>query len=221
MTSPDTSFKWFLLTFPEQFYTAHDEFIAEGFRVRLMGPTLEVSFEAQGTCSPDSARALAKKYVRALGKRLLTVPLLITESEWIARTTPPFQGNMTVLSDREDQNRVVTAVSEARNELLASAHATLRRCYDHLQDAREHEGQTNNQTAVSVYQAMEELGKRFGGDEEAAAELGKQFKDVKRAANEERHIEGKFEPMSNPPASLVGAAVEVIREYERYLLEER
>lgn len=218
MTPPDTSFKWFLLTFPENFRTAHDEFLAEGFRIRLMGNMLEVSFEAQGTCSPDSARVLAEKYVGALGKRLLTVPVLITEAEWIARTTPPFQGYSTVLSDREDQNRIVTAVSEARNELLASADEALRRCYNYLQDAHEHMNEATDQTSVSAYKALEELEQSFGGEAEAVAALGKEFKVAKRVANQPRHIEGKYELMPNPPASPLGLATNVIRSYERYLL---
>ena len=72
MTATHKTFKWTLWTLHENVHGASDEFIAEGFRVRLMGPTLEVSFEASGTCSPDAAKSLAEKYVKTLAKHLTT-----------------------------------------------------------------------------------------------------------------------------------------------------
>lgn len=218
MTTPGTTFEWNLYSLPESFQTAHDEFIAEGFRIRLMGCILEVSFEAAGTCSPDSAKVLAQKYVDALGKRLLMTPALLTEEDWLRRTTPPFQGNITISSNREDRDRLKRAIREAREELLATDDDVLRRCYGHLQDAREHMNSATNQTTVSVYKAMEELKRAFGGEGKAVRELGNQFKVVGRFANVERHVVGKFEPMPQPSASLLGRALEVIRKYEQYLL---
>ena len=76
-----------------------DEFVvvAEGFRIRLKGSTLELSFEASGSCSLDSARALAEKYVEILAKHLGSHLSLITEEAFLIRTTPPF-GRMTTYS---------------------------------------------------------------------------------------------------------------------------
>lgn len=216
VTPTGKTFNWMLWPLHGDLSGASDEFIAEGFRVRLIGNRLEVSFEASGTCSPEAAKALAEKYVDVLGKRLAMAAALITEAEWSARTTPPFGANMTISSTRQDRSRVARAVREARNELLASADEALRRCYDYRQDAHQH---VNTAEAVyAIYKAMEVLEERFGNEQKAVAKLGKQFKAVKRAANEQRHIEGKWEPMLNPPASLVGSAEEVIKQYERYLL---
>src|SRR2546428_2818525 len=154
MTARDKTFKWMLWSRHEYQSVATDEFVAErqGFRVRLMGNTLEVSFEASGTCSPDSARALAEKYVETLVKHLPVMPLaLISEEEFLERTRPPF-GNMPTYSvNREDRTRVAGAVREARNELLASADTALRLCYNYLQDAHESMNTLTDEPAYAAY----------------------------------------------------------------------
>jgi len=94
MTATHKTFRWALWPCHENVHGASDEFIAKGLRVRLMDPTLEVSFEASGTCCPDSARSLAEKYVETLAKHLVRPLTLITEAEWLERTAPPF-GKMT------------------------------------------------------------------------------------------------------------------------------
>src|SRR5262245_51007328 len=101
---------------------ASDEFVvvAEGFRVSMKGNMLELSFEASGTGSLHSAKALAEKYVEALRKRLGMPSTLMTEEEWLKRTTPPFPLMRTISTNREDRSHVARAVREARNELLAS-----------------------------------------------------------------------------------------------------
>ena len=151
MTATHKTFKWALWTHHGNVHGASDEFIVEGFRVRPMGPTFEVSFEASGTCSPDSAKSLAEKYVKTLAKHLATALTLMTEAEWLQRTAPPFGKMTTFYSKREDRGRVVSAVREARNELLASEDKTLRRCYDFLQDALERMYTINDEAAYDAY----------------------------------------------------------------------
>src|SRR5262249_35051177 len=81
-------FTWILWTLREQTAPISDEFIADGFRVVLMGNTLELFFEAPGTTSYDAARALAQKYVTVLGTNLAAPITLISEEEFLKRTTP-------------------------------------------------------------------------------------------------------------------------------------
>ncbi len=113
MRATHKTFKWLLWSHQENVSGASDEFIVEGFRVRLLGPTLEVSFEASGTCSPGSAKSLAEKYVKTLAKHLATSLTLITEEEWSQRTSPPFGKMMTVHIDRKDRGRVVNAIKKS------------------------------------------------------------------------------------------------------------
>lgn len=222
MTAQGKTFKWMLWPPHETQLAASDEFVAvaEGFRVRLMGNILELSFdEASGTCSPDSARALAEKYVETLAKRLGSLLSLITEAEFLVRTDPPF-GTMTTFSlGREGRSGVARAVREARNEVLASADMALRRCYDYLQDAHEGMNTLTDEPAFAVYKAMEVLIERFGGEPNAVAALGKTLKEAKRVANEEgRHIPQKGQSQRNASGRSVELAKEVVRAYERYLL---
>ncbi len=220
LSPPETTFKWSLYSFSESFQAMHDEFIVEGFRIRLLGCILELSFEASGTCSPNLAKALAQRYVEALGKRLLMTPILMTESEWLIRTGPPYGGNSKIKSDKEDQDRIKMALQEARDELLVTGDEVLRRCYGHLQKAHEHMHADTDQTAVSVYKMIEELESAFGDSEKnAEVALGCKFKKVKQQANKNRHREGKFDPIGNPFALLLGEATDVVRKYERYLLK--
>jgi hypothetical protein len=197
-----------------------DEFVVEGFRVRLTS-SLELVFEGSGVCCPDAARALAERYVEALRTRLPEgIFMLITMEEFLIRTTPPFGGMVRIVSQsREDRGRGARAVREARNELLAGADETLRRCYDYLQDASEEMNDPKGHLAYSVYKAMEVLEERFGSSEAKTIKaLGSIFKKTKRAANEERHIQEGDQPRSNVSGRSVEFARETIRAYERYLL---
>jgi hypothetical protein len=221
MTTTGKTFKWMLWPSHGELSTASDEFLAEEFRVRLMGNRLEVSFEAPGTCSLESVKVLAEKYVETLATHLVMLLSLMTEAEWMKRTTPPFGNNMTMLCDnRRDPSRVMSAVRAARNELLPLEDETLRRCYDHLQDARKYLHTPNDEGMhFEAYKAMEVLENHFGGESKAVAALGETFKKAKTAANTKRHIPEKVQ---RQPKTSVGAfelATRVIRRYEQYLLE--
>lgn len=219
MTATHKTFEWILWPQHESQCVASDEFVAEGFRVRLMGNRIEMSFEASGTCSPDLARTLAEKYVETLAKHLATSLTLITEAEWLQRTAPPFGRMTTYYTGRGDRGRVVSAVREARNELLASGDKHLRRCYDYFQDACERMHTLNDEAAYDAYKAIEVLKARFGGDDKAKAALGKIFKRAKRAASEKRHIPKNGQPQSEASEGYMELTSQVIREYERYLLD--
>jgi len=216
MTPTRSTFNWMLWPLHGDLSGASDEFIAEGFRVRLMGNRLEVSFEASGTCSLEAARAFAEQYIQVLGTRLVMAPALITEAEWLARTTPPFVGSETISPTREDRSRVARAVREARNELLASADEALRQCYDYRQDAIQHVNTA--EAAYAVYKAMEILDERFGGEQNAVAVLGTALKRAKRVANEQRHFKTMKRSTPKASADLVESADTAIRHYEQYLL---
>jgi hypothetical protein len=227
MTGTDDEFKWLLWTFPEHNAVMTDEFIAEGFRVRLMGNMLGLSFEASGHPSAAVAKALAERYVRALGKHLAMPVYLISEQEFLERTTPPFGGTTlgaTILTAsrgtwREDRDRRARAVREARKE-LSCADQTLQQCYDYLEDAREEDQRPGGKPWDPVYKAMEVLKERFGSGAEAVKALGKVFEQTKMTANEKRHHKKKGQPRSTTPErSSVELARETIRAYERYLLK--
>ena len=175
-----------LWTFRDQTTPINDEFIADGFRLVLMGNTLDLYFEALGTTSYDVARALAEKYVTALGKNLASPMTLITEEEFLKRTTPPF-GNF-VMTNRtaslawEERGLCARAIKAARTELLADADPTLRQRYDYLQEAVEEERKPDRKPAYAVFKAMEVLKERFGSDGKAGRILGKVFEQTKQAA---------------------------------------
>lgn len=219
MTAAHKTFNWNLWPPHANVHGAFDEFITEGFRVRLMGPILEVSFEAAGNCSPDSAKSLAEKYVKTLAKHLAKSLTLVTEEEWSARTAPPFGKMMTVYVDREDPGRVARAVRKARNELVASEDRALRQCYDYLQDAHERPPAQCVEAAYDAYKAIEVLEVRFGGEKKAIAALGKILKKAKTGANAKRHIPEKGRLQPNASAGAVELTRQVIREYERYILD--
>jgi len=221
-TAVPSTFKWLL--WPTHWdFPASDDFLVGEFRVRLMGHALELSYEGSAPCSPDSANALAERYIEALNKRVGMPVGLITEDEFLARTTPPFGGMIrTISASRESRGRTERAVRAARNELLASADQTLRRCYDYLQDAREClnvlDGTGGEAADYAAYKAMEVLKERFGGDAKAKAALGSVYEKAKRAANEERHIPRKGQPQSTASGRSVELAKQAIQAYERYLL---
>jgi hypothetical protein len=217
-------FTWILSTALYQGISMMDEFIADGFRVMLRGGRLELSFEAPGSSSSDAARALADKYVAVLGKHLVVPPFLMTEEEFSKRTTPPFGGNL-VMTNRtlgiawEEHGQIARAIRAARGELLAGADESLRRCYDFLQEAREEMTKLDGKPAYPVYKAMEVLEEQFDDSEANAVKaLGAVFKQTKRTANEERHIQKKDQPGAKNSRRSVELARETIRAYERYLL---
>jgi hypothetical protein len=220
MTTTGKTFKWMLWSPGGHFSTAFDNFITSRFRVQLRGIVLELSFEASGTCSQDSAEALAEKYVEALGKCLGMPPHLMTEAEWLKRTTPPFGRMMTISTNREDRNHVASAMREARTAMLTPEDETLRRCYDHLQEAREYMLLHNDEGAhFAAYKAMEALEMAFGGEVKAIAALGETFKVAKTAANSKRHIPEKVQRQPKASMPAVELVAGVIRKYERYLLD--
>ena len=229
MPSTGETFKWMLWSHDGHHFSASDEFVvvAEEFRVSMTGNMLQLSFEAaSGTCSPDLAKALAKalaeKYVETLAKHLVMPLTLMEESEWMLRTTPPCRPMRAISANREDLSRVrvSSAVREARTELLASADEALRRCYDYLQDAREHLHTPSDQGAYfAAYNAMEVLKGYFGNEEKAIVALGNIFKKAKTAANAKRHIPENVQQQPKPSEGVVEMATVVIRKYERYLLD--
>ncbi len=213
-------FTWILWMFGEQTAPINDEFIADGFRVVLMGNTLELFFERPGTSSYDEAKALAQNYVTVLGKNLVAPITLISKEEFLKRTTPPFGNfvmtNRTVPRAWEQRGLSARDVKAARTELLARADHTLRLCYDYLQEAIEEQKKLDGRPAYAVFKAMEVLKERFGSDRKAGTVLGKVFEHTKQAANAERHIPKKNQPRSK--GEPVQLARETIRAYERYLL---
>src|SRR5262245_27119641 len=196
MATSGRIFKWMLWSFTQDYSGLQDEFIADRFRVRLMGNGLELTMEGSGVCSPELARILAESYVQILNRLIVVPPLVLTtEAEFLERTTPPFGPMSGSSTGRQDWEGARRAVREARNELLATDDPWLRRCYDHLQDALEHEmnpSPSSERTAYQdVYMAMEVLMERFGGQEGAVTALGKSVAHAKRFANAWRHIPKK------------------------------
>jgi hypothetical protein len=211
-------YRWILWAFSHNYPQLSDEFIADQFRIRLLGNVLELTFEGSGVSMPESAALLAERYVEALRKFLVSSVILITEEEFLLRTAPPFGGTMVSRQGREDDpGRAARAVRGARNECLASADPWLRRCYDHLQDAREQVNTPKGNPAYDAYKAMEVLVERFGSGDAAVAALGKTVKIAKRVADERRHIPKKGRAPA-PAGDPLALATEVVRAYERYLL---
>jgi hypothetical protein len=211
--------KWMLWPNHGELQATFDEFAVDGFRVQLTGNGLEVSLIGSGSFSPEKARAVADRYVAALNRCLPGVIIaLITTEDFLKRTAPPFGTTMmtTHSPGREDRTRVGRGVREARNEVLASGDQALRRCYDHLQDAREHLMSRTSEPAYDAYKAMEVLIERFGGKRQAVAALGKKVETAKWVANARRHIPKKGKPQP-PQGDPVGLATEAIRAYEQYL----
>jgi hypothetical protein len=219
MTAIHNTFKGMLWTHHLDMPGLSDEFIAEGFRVRLMGQILDVSFEALVTSSEGSATSLAEKYVRTSGKCLAMPITMMTEAEWLQRTAPPFGKMTTSYSGREGRDHAMEAIRKARNELLISDDMTLRRCYDYLQDAQERMYAGNDGVVFDAYNALEVLEVKFGNEREAVAILGQLFRKAKKAANTEgRHIPEKFRRPSDGSGGAMELTRQVIRKYEQYLL---
>jgi hypothetical protein len=197
-----------------------DEFVAvaEGFRIRLMGNSLELTFEASGICSPISARTLADTYVGILARHLATNLSLITEQEFTMRTEPPL-GHVNSAFSRSFRSRSegARAVRETRNEMLVSTDMVLRECYNYLQDA--YGNSVPEVAAHAAYKAIEVLEDRFGSQTKAVDALGKLVKDAKRAANQKRHIPKKDQLQPKIFGEPVELTNQVIKRYERHLLE--
>jgi hypothetical protein len=225
MGTAGATHRWMLWTFAHDYPSLSDEFVVvpEGFRVRLMGTSLELIHEGLGQSSPETAALLAERYAAALRKFLPSSVTLVTVEEWLERTTPPFGGVMRTPFDRDqhDPRRSATAIKAARNECLGEAADTwLRRCYDHLQTAREQVNTPTGEPGYEAYKAVEVVIERFGSDEaEAVAALGTKVKKAKRVANQPRHIPERVgPPVEGDPLAL---ATEVVRAYERYLVAQQ
>jgi hypothetical protein len=224
MTVDEVTFRWWLGSLGAN-QMPSDEFVAGAFRIRLMGNFLELSFEGSGTPSPAAARELADRYLAALKHRLVAPLWLMTEEEFLARTTPPFGGMTAISASRADRERTHRAVNEARNELLAAADPALRRIYDYLRKAQEDDGRLDDNSIFYLYKAVETIEDALGGEAKAGQILGRlqEIKALKRAANErtgdERHA--PLDPAATPPRADLGRALEntraVVRAYEARL----
>jgi hypothetical protein len=218
VTAEGKVFSWWFWP-PQAFQGMSDEFVvvAEGFRIRLMGSSLELSVETSGTCSPISARTLADTYVGILARHLTTPLTLITEQEFSMRTEPPFGHPHNVFSGGyRSRSESARAVRETRNEMLASADMALRECYNYLQDAY---GTSLPEVAASAaYKAIEVLEDRFGSQTKAVDALGKIVKEAKTAANQKRHIPKRVQMQPKTSVEPVELTKQVIKRYERYLL---
>jgi hypothetical protein len=221
----DRTFKWWLWTLDPN-YMPSDEFMADGFRIRVGGGRMELFFEGSGAPSPADARAVADKYVSALQRYLATPLRLMTDEEFSARTTPPFGVTLMGRSaTREDRERTYWAVNAARNEMLADSDPALRRVYDYLRKAQEKDGRFTNNAINEFYKAVETIENALGGEAKAGQILGclQQIKALKRVANErtgdERHAPA--DPAATPPHVDIGGAYEntlpVVRAYEAHL----
>ena len=211
--------RWYLSRFLDQIITSmSDEFVADGFRVRLRSNTLELTFEAPGPPSSTAARAVAEKYAAVLEKHLARPMTLITEEDYLKT----FATTMTNrVSKREELERSQRAIKAARSELLEGADPALRRCYDYLQNARERD----DGAIFDLYKVGETIKNVFGGWSQAGEILGvsKELQDLKLVANEptgdERHA--PRDPASTPRPADLGRAREntktVVRAYEAYV----
>ena len=170
-------FRWMLWGFTEDYSCLQDEFVAHGFRFRLMGNGLELAIEHSEDRPADAARKLAEVYVETLSRFGVAHFSLITEEEFLERTAPPFRSQMTnVPVGRPERERVGRTVRDARNQVLASGDPWLRRCYDHLQNAREHAARAaapDDKTAYhEAYLDHRGLGGAFRGREASRRCIG-------------------------------------------------
>ena len=72
---------------------------------------------------------------------------------------------------------------------------------------------------VAAYKAIEVLEERFGGEGKAVDALGKALKVAKTAANSKRHIPERVRLQPMVSVSAVELSADVIRNYERYVLD--
>ena len=215
------SFSWILWPYHEYLTITSDEFIVEQFRFQLQGNSLTVEVEqSEGEGLHAQARQLAERYIKWLGDYLGSPLRLKTIEEF--KSMPPRM--VTVTSpDHKETERIYRAIRKARNELLASGNPMLSQCYDYLQDAREHKGES----LFNLYKFIETIEHRFQGERNAirCLKLGKELKFIKRLANEpvrdERHAPQRPDVVQCPSAANRTHAMEyarsVLRSYEQYL----
>jgi hypothetical protein len=198
----------------------------EGYRVRLLGSTLELTYEGPGQSSPEAADVVAQRYVGLLRKYFPVLGTSVPEEHFLDRSAPPFGSQMTSgYHERDprdpllDPRNVAAALKAARNEFLGnSSEEWLKRCYDHLQEARGEACKLNGEPGYEAYKAVEVVVQRFGSEKAADAALGTDVNWAKRVANQPRHIREKAgPPVTGDPVAL---AAEVVRAYERYLLKQ-
>jgi hypothetical protein len=221
-------FPWILRSYDRRIFSAFDEFVVvtEGFRIKLKGSMLELSFvAASGSCSPDSAKVLADKYAKTLGNHSGMQLALETEEEQRVRMTPPsiipMRSALHYL-DCLSPDHIARAIRAARNELLASADEALRRCYDHIQGAREEMKKNipgDDGVHVAAYKALEVLEEVGFGSEQKARNALPTLHVAKGAAGTGRHIPEKYDSELEAPGRVLDLVTKVIRTYEGYLLE--
>ncbi len=217
-----TTFSWVLYPHHEYLPVLADEFIAGHFRLRLRGNSLHVEVEAPATEDAGlEARELAERYIKTLAKHLAIRLRLLTIKEF--QSLPPI-GMTTIRGVRKEQHeRIRETIRKARGELLALEDRTLRRCYDYLQDAREHP----KESLFYLYKAVEAIEYEFTGARKAIKALGieAELKLVKKLANEpagdERHAPKTADTTEHPKTTEKARALEsvtcIVRAYEQYL----
>jgi hypothetical protein len=201
-----------------------DEYVIDGCRVRIGGNTIDVE-----SGDKDLAQKLVDRIDELLHRRLPGAYRVVTEEEFLSHAASSGVGMpVGVLSwwwpgmtEPVRKERIYQAVREIRHEMLAGADATLRRCYDYLQDARER----GDDAIFYLHKVVETIENALGGEARAGQTLGvlKEIKDLKRAANEpardERHA--PKDPASTPLRADLGQAWEstraVVRAYEAYV----
>ena len=220
------TFSWVLYPHHEYLAVLGDEFIVKQFRLRVQGNSLQVDVEAPVKEKAEhEARELGERYVKTLAS-YLAIPLrLVTIEEF---QSLPVTG-MTIIRGlkKEGQQRVKESIRKARGELLASEDTSLRRCYDYVQDAREHP----EESLFYLYKAVEAIEDQVGGEREAikALDIGDDLKLVKKLANEpardERRAPKSGEAIkrreTTDKARALESATRVARAYEQYIRQRR
>src|SRR5215467_3907073 len=179
-----TRYRWYLDP-PQTFSSVEDEFPVRGFRLRLLGPTLEVESAADG--SEETARRLADEYITLLRGHGVHV-LLRTEAQFRSYTSFVVQAD-----PRSPRNHdiVVRAIRAARKSLLSASDPTLTLCYEY----RDQMTDDPDRSLFYAYKLIETMGNKIASDQgrsdgEAALiealGLRKEIKDVKQAASEPR-----------------------------------
>ncbi len=150
-------FSWVLYPYHE-YLAFSDEFVVKQLRLRLQGNSLQTEVEQPVNEGVElEARALADRYAKLLRLHLGIPVRVITLEEFGSMPARM----ITVRSLRQqDRKRVYDAIRKTRNELLASEDATLRRCYDYIQDARERE----EESLFHLYKAADVIQNHLGGE---------------------------------------------------------
>lgn len=150
-----------------------DQFVADGCRVRLLGPTLIV--EALTTTANEEA--VADAYLSSLKQQF---PLMYAAS--LGQLGQMLPTVLTVKSPSKREMEVAQSrMKAARNSLVQPYSPSLGRCYDYMQAAQEHP----DQALVSLYKMIEVMEDVIGsGEAGAVAVLGSNLKELKRLAND-------------------------------------